>query len=66
MIRYIVNMAKKAGLRMCLTPQFSINLIADVQLNESVKLKAGITEVFTDRVVNQQQNNAEQGGSIVM
>lgn len=51
---------------MCLAPQFSINLTADVQLNESVKLKAGITEVFTDRVVNQQQNNAEQGGSIVM
>lgn len=66
MIRYIVNMAKKAVLRMCLTPQFSINLIADIQLNESVKLKAGITEVFTDRVVNQQQNNAEQGGSIVI
>lgn len=66
MIRYIVNMAKKAGLRMCLAPQFSINLTADVQLNESVKLKAGITEVFTDRVVNQQQNNAEQGGSIVI
>lgn len=51
---------------MCLAPQFSINLTADVQLNESVKLKAGITEVFTDRVVNQQQNNAEQGGSIVI
>lgn len=66
MVRYIVNKAKKAVLRMCLAPQFSINLTADVQLNESVKLKAGITEVFTDRVVNQQQNNAEQGGSIVM
>lgn len=66
MLRYIVNMAKKAVLRMCLAPQFSIYLTADIQLNESVTLKAGITEVFTDRVLNQQQNNAEQDGSIVI
>lgn len=43
---------------MCLA--FPLSIYFDIQLNESITLEEGITEVLSDPVADQQRNNIEQ------